>query len=583
MLITERDKFEQVLSELKQSTYVVCDTETTGLDSFNQNQIIGISFFIPEGAEADEGASYYIPFRHEVNLPQLEGRRINAPISWLYELAPIFADPRKILIGFNLKFDVNFIEAEGLMVNNMLLDVLIAAHLVNENEMSFKLKSLATKYLGSDSAIAETELVAKLKKMKLKKDSMRCLAPEEVCEYAEQDVILTWRLLRFYTTYLVKQKLHKLWLESSTYLKAAQIMERNGLRIDPLAVEKYLTKAEAEANKLYAQMKTKVGYDFNPGSVPQVRRILGVRDTSRSALLKSKHPIAKLLVEHRMWLKVINTYYKAFLEKRDLNDRLHPNLSLVGSVTGRFACNSPNLQALPTGSKIYKVRDTVIASSGYVLVSFDYSQAELRLLAHYSKDPFLLDVFNNNKDLHTETAKLLGVDRYKAKRINFGIIYGIGAVSLAENLNCSVPEAEKYLTEYHSKILEVVKFYRSIDKLARTQGFIRLWTGRRRHYRKGIDETHKAMSNAIQGGVAEIMRKAISRIHLAIQGTKVRMLLQIHDEILFEIPTEEREQRINQIREIMEDFNFLVPLKVDVKYGPTWGDMKEDRFELTSN
>lgn len=569
MLIQEPKDFNDLIKKLRDATFIVFDTETTGLYPYSFDQVIGMSFLIPKSPNSKTGDSYYIPFRHK------DGK--NIPIELLYWLSPIFSDPTKMLIGFNVKFDVNFIESENIQVNNVLLDTLSAAHLTNENELSFRLKSLSTKYLGDKSAISEQELMKKLKDRGLKKDGMQYLIPEEVFQYAEDDVILTWKLLQFYVPHLKNQKLHDLFLENSIYLKSAQEMEKNGLKVDPVKIHKYLEEAQKTVDKLYQKMKSIIGKDFNPSSVPQLREILKQKETDKAALKKSNSPVAKLLLEYRQWLKAINTYYKPFLEMRDANNRIHPNLSLVGTITGRFSCNTPNLQALPKGSNIYKVRDTVIASKGYTLASFDYNQAELRLLAHYSKDPFLVDVFTNNKDLHGETAKLLGIDRNRAKRINFGIVYGIGATSLSENLECSVEQAQQYLTEYHSKIVSVVKFYRYIDNLAKKQGFIRLWTGRRRHYRKGENETHKAMSNIIQGGVAEVMRTAICKVFKATRGSRVKLLLQVHDEILLEIPTHQLDEWVTKIKSLMEDFEFSVPIKVEVKVGETWGGTNEWR------
>nr|MDA3834052.1 DNA polymerase [Spirochaetales bacterium] len=225
---------------------------------------------------------------------------------------------------------------------------------------------------------------------------------------------------------------------------------------------------------------------------------------------------------------------------------------------------------VPRQSDIYKVRDVIVAPEHYALISADYSQAELRLLAHYTQDKFLIDTFKAGDDIHQATADRVGLERSEAKRINFGIVYGMGVPETALQLNISEQTAREYLDEYHKQIPGIRELYKEVEKRAMRSGYIRMWTGRRKHY-DDLDETWKAMSNLIQGGVAELMRVAIMKLSHTLRGYNVRMLLQVHDDVLFEVPEIEVKDRFKLIKDTMEDFDFNVPIRVEVKAGKSWG------------
>ena len=203
-------------------------------------------------------------------------------------------------------------------------------------------------------------------------------------------------------------------------------------------------------------------------------------------------------------------------------------------------------------------------------MSWDWNQAELRLMAHYTKAPFLVNAFLEEKDIHQETATELDIPRDPAKRINFGVIYGVGSITLSEELGISVAKAKEYLNKYHALIPEVRRLYSTAQNIAKRDRKIPFWTGRLRHYRQE-DATHRALSNLIQGGVAEMMRVTITRLHKLLESTRAYQVLQIHDEILFEIPEDEVEMWAVAIKHIMEDFNFTVPIVAEGKVGRSWG------------
>jgi DNA polymerase-1 len=563
MLIKTEEQWRVLLDRIRNGPAVtVYDLETTGLEPFKRDRLIGVAVLVPGKGKA-KGRTYYAPFRH------LKGR--NLPIRALYRLAPYLADPSRLLVGFNLKFDVHFTEAERMGVHNQLMDVMLMAHLANENEMSFALKRLGAKYVDPDAAQSEKDLLQILKDRKLKKGDMQYLSPEELAPYAEQDVRLTWQLGDLYTQNLEQQGLGNLLPGVNKYLEAVTAMERRGVLVDPQGCARELARARKSQGALYRKMKAMVGHEFNPNSVPQLRKILGQKATDKKALKKSKHPLAPYLVQSRAWVKAAGTFYQGFLDSMDSNRRVHPNLALHGTISGRLACRDPNLQALPKQSgKIYRVRELILAPPGYVLMSWDWEQAELRLMAHYTKDPFLVDAFRKGKDIHQETADRLDVSRDKAKRTNFSVIYGIGYDTLAEELSMPRGEAVEYLNNYHRLIPGVRRLYQSAQRIAERDYKIPMWTGRLRHYREE-DYTYRALSNLIQGGVAEMMRVAITSLHDLVEGTAAYQVLQVHDEVLFEIPEGREAEWAVEIKRIMENFGFDVPIVAEGRMGYSWG------------
>jgi DNA polymerase-1 len=580
MLIRTEKQWQTLLNRIRNGPAVtVYDLETTGLEPFKQDRLIGVAVLIPDVTEGTDGKSFYAPFRHAV------GKNLPFPNRNIRRLGPLFSDPARVLVGFNLKFDVHFTEVERVKVRNQMVDVMLAAHLANENEMNFGLKHLGAKYVNPDAAKTEKELLQKLKDRKLKKEDMKHLPPEEVAPYAEQDVRLTWQLNKFYNKNLKAQGLNHMLPSINKYMVATTAMERRGVLVDPEGCRRNLVLARKTRARLYKEMVAIVGRDFNPNSVPQLRKILRQKATDRKALKKSKHPVARLLVQDRSWGKAEGTFYHGFLDSMDSGYRIHPNIVLHGTISGRPSCRKPNLQALPKKSgKIYRVRDLIVAPPGYTLMSWDWNQAELRLLAHYTRDPFLLDAFRQKKDIHQEIADMLNIPRESGKRINFGSVYGVGADTLSMELDIPRARAKEYLNRYHRLIPGIRKLYYVAQHIAGRDRKIPMWTGRLRHYRQE-DATRKAMSNLIQGGVAEMMRAAITRLHNLIDSTDAYQILQIHDEILFEIPVGQEADWAVAIKRIMEDFEFSVPIVAEGRMGYSWSadDMRSIDFNKSDN
>ncbi len=566
MLVSTVEELERVVERAAQWPVLVYDLETTGLHPFLGDRLIGIALLIPDGKGEE---AYYLPFRHAIGP--------NLPIPSMRMLAPLLTDPKRCLVGFNIKFDNHFSLVDGIPVFNQIVDVMLGAHLANENEMQFKLKRLGDKYMGANAGDAERDLQKELKSHGWGKSDMWRLPSAQVAPYAEQDVILTWQLCVWYQQALKRDNLESLWDEVNEYLGAVAAMERRGVLVNreqaAVQAEEALTLQEKQLQRI---RELAGNSDFNPNSPPQVRDLLGTKAANIEALQRCKNPLADEILKYRQYTKAIGTWYKPMTDLADEFNRVHPSINLHGTVTGRPSCSGPNLQALPKRHDFYRVRDLIIAPPGYILMDWDWSQAELRLLGHYSGDPFLLEAYNSGQssDIHQATADRMGVPREIAKRINFGIVYGIGATSLSHQLKCSKAQAAAYLKQYHAMVPRVMELYNTAERIARVKKQIPMWTGRLKRYNEHY-ETRKASSNLIQGGVAEMMRVAITKLHHAFEGTRIHMVLQVHDEILTEVPDDPESIAFagRTMQHLMEDFDFDVPIVADGRIGKTWGSM----------
>jgi DNA polymerase-1 len=567
-IIESVEEFEEFCDRAAGFPTLVLDLETTGLHPYHGDRIIGVALAIPPTGDGGDLLTAYLPLRHEAGA--------NVPLEALRHLRPLLADPERYLLGWNLKFDAHFLLQEGLEVRNHLADSMLAAHLANENEMTFRLKDLGKKYLGAEAGADEAELLAELKLLGLKKEQMGRLPAEKVAPYAEQDVWLTWHLGVLFQEELERQCIENLWPEVNEYMEVTLAMERRGVLVDVEGAQRLLEASERHLEELLASIRQDAGLpSFNPNSPVQVGKLLKVKKTDVDSLNKLKHPVAKKIVAYRSWTKARSTYYEAFLRLADANHRIHTSLNLIGTISGRISCREPNLQALPRESDIFKVRGLVVAPPGYRLMAWDWSQAELRLMAHYTRDPFLMEAYWTGADVHGLTAERLGIGRYEAKRINFGSVYGIGVPGLMHELNISRKVASEFLAGFHQLMPGVGRLYRTAEAIAKRDGVIPMWTGRRRHFRADY-EHHKASSNLIQGGVAEMMRVAITALYPTVTGLGAMPVLQVHDEILFEVPDDPDTlaRTAKEIKTVMEDYDFAVPIVAEGKSGYSWGSME---------
>lgn len=581
MLVQTDADFERCLDATLASDTLVVDLETNGLRPHHGDRLIGVAL------RTQDGNSWYVPFRH--------GEGFNFGLTYLARLINAIS-MAKHQIGWNYKFDLQFLMKDGMPCplggdKERVTDAMLYLHLCDENQMSYALKKVGAVYYGVQEAEEQKKLYDKLTEMGYKRSAaageMWRLPASDVAAYAEQDVNLTWRLYEDLVEGLKEWELLDIARETDQYLLITTKMEYYGLQVDTDMTREYLEEALVRSEEYKLKLQEVAGYPINLNSPKQLGALLNVPSTA-AKVLEEMYAVAdeaerfplRWVLDYRAWNKVGGTYYARYLEEVDQQNVLHTSLNMHGTVTGRLSSRNPNLHAVPRASAVYRVKDVFVARPGTTLVSIDYSQAELRLAAHYSKDPNLVRVFAEGLDLHQLTADQCGITRQRAKNVNFGILYNIGAKGLMGQLGCDYVEASETLEGVHAKFPGYRRLSKGTEMLARSQGFIRYWTGRVRRYDGHKSPYHKAMPNLIQGGVSEILRTTILRLD-ALMPDSIKMLMQIHDQILFEVPDELLAEWLPKICWVMEDLPFDTPFKVDVQTGHRWGKLKGVDVERT--
>ena len=586
MLINTPELLEEVKPLLLACLDPAVDTETTGLSIFGnadraQDHVIGIAVDI--GPEA-----YYFPFRHR--------QGTNLPMECMEFFKRYLCNPNRTYGGWNYGYDLHMMAMDGIQMAPNFEDAMLAVHLLNENEPNFRLKDTSDRYHIGDGSLQESILEDKVfeecQRLGLEcsrspraanntKSMMYVLPPEDVEPYACDDVRLTRQWLDICREALQAQGLYDIWKQVNYYSYIITKMEHRGMQVDPGIIHRYQEEAETKSKDALARLHVAAGFELNPNSSKKVCEFLGVQSSAAERLVElidaggEGAERAKLVQEARGWLSVDSRYYTPYLAAMDANNVLHCSLNLIGTISGRLSCSNPNLQAVAKHTDVFKVKDVFTARPGYTMIQADYKQAEMRLVTHYTKDPIMKELIEQNADLHSATAERLGIPRNAAKRINFSVIYGIGYKKLAENLRVEQSIAKDYLDKYHALYPGFRKLMYQCEDYAKAKGEIRMWTGRARHFNVPEADPHKAMSNLIQGGVAEIVRVAISRLYPAIEDMGGAMLLQVHDSVTFEIPDENLNEALPTIKAIMEDFDFDPKPGVDIEYGRSWGTFEK--------
>ena len=586
MLIDTPELLEQIKPLLLSCMDPCVDTETTGLSIFGsasreRDKVIGIA--IDDGTNA-----YYLPFRHA------QGR--NLPIECMEFFQQYLSNPNRTYGGWNYGYDMHMMAFDGIEIAPNFEDAMLALHLINENEPDFKLKSAADRYKIGDGSLQESILEDKVfetcQQMGIEcsrspraannvKSMMYVLDPADVEPYACDDVRLTRAFLDLLKPALKHYGLYDIWKQVNYYSYIVTLMEHRGMQVDIDLITQYQQEAITHAKAAKERLNEAAGFELNPNSPKKVCEFLGTISSAAEQLQilidagGEDAKKAKLVQEARGWLSVGSRYYTPYLSLIDSSNALHCSLNLIGTYTGRLSCSNPNLQAVAKATEVFKVKDVFVARKGYTMIQADYKQAEMRLVTHYTKDATMRKLIEEDADLHTATAEMLGIPRNAAKRINFSVIYGIGYRKLAENLRVEQPVAKDYLERYHALYPGFRKLMYECEDFASQNGYIEMWTGRIRHFNTPECDPHKAMSNLIQGGVAEIVRVAISRLYPAITDLGGYMLLQVHDSITFEVPDDKLEIALRTIKTIMEDFDFVPRVGVDIEYGKSWGSFEK--------
>ena len=576
----------ETLSGLKEFCF---DTETTGLN-FLDAEIVGLSFSF----KAHEG--YYI------SLPEER----NSATNRLMLLKPAFEAPNIRKVGQNMKFDMHMLENYGIHVRGALFDTMLAHYLLYP-EQRHNLNDMSETLLGYRPVSIETLIGKRGKNQR----SMRMVETEIIKEYAAEDADLTWQLKEVLEPELKKNGQDKLAGEIEMPLVHVLLeMERTGMRLDPEVLKQYEKTLKEELRKLEKKIYEIAGVEFNISSPKQLGEVLFEKmkivdnakktktkqySTSEEVLtqLKGKHPIIEKVLDYRSIRKLLSSYVETLPGLiHPKTGRIHTEFNQAIAVTGRLSSANPNLQNIPVREERGREIRKAFVSSGeqYLILSADYSQIELRLMAHLSQGESMIQAFLENQDIHAATAAkiynvpLEGVTREMrshAKTANFGIIYGISSFGLAQRLNISRTKAKELIDGYFHSFPGVKKYMEASIRTAREKGFAETIMGRRRYLRdinsgnsfiRSMAERN-AINAPIQGSAADIIKLAMIRIQKLLEKNtrKTKMILQVHDELLFDMYIPEKEDVIEQVVYEMEHVVKLkVPLTVDYGTGRNW-------------
>ncbi len=595
-VILEQADFERWLDRLQNAERFCFDLETTSLN-YMDAEIVGVGFSL----EAGEAA--YIPLAHDyLDAPkQLDRKTV------LAALKPLLEDPTKTKIGQNLKYDISVLANYAISVAGPFADTMLASYVLNSTATRHDMDSLALKYLG-EKTISFEEIAGK----GAKQLTFNQIALEQAAPYACEDVDITLRLQQTLRPQVESEGRLAEVLDNIELplIKVLSRIERNGVAVDAELLHKQSQQLEQRIGELEREAFELAGREFNLGSPKQLGQILfeeqkipvlkktpkGAPSTAEGVLeeLALDYPLPKVIMQHRGLAKLKSTYTDKL--PRLLNKatgRVHTSYHQAVTATGRLSSSDPNLQNIPIRTEEgRKIRQAFIARPGYRIVAADYSQIELRIMAHLSEDKGLLEAFAEGRDIHTATAaevfgtsleKVSGDQRRSAKAINFGLIYGMSAWGLSRQLHIERNQAQTYIDRYFDRYPGVARYMERIRSQAAEDGFVETVLGRRlylpeiqsqnRNRRQGAERT--AINAPMQGTAADIIKQAMIDVDawLAEGEFDALMVMQVHDELVFEVADKQVEAFIEQVQKRMQGAAELkVPLIVEAESGANWDE-----------
>ena len=593
------EKLADLSEVLRKAGMIAFDTETTDTDVMRA-KLVGISLAV----KPDHG--YYIPVGHK------SGTQL--PVKQVFEaIADPMQDPDIPKAGHNLKYDYLVLKRAGLTVSPLSFDTMIAEWLINPASRNLGLKNLAWVRLGYEMTHIE-ELIGKGRGQK----TMDQVPISEAAGYAAADAAICLRLIPQLQEELHDQNAEDLFeTMEMPLIPVLAGMEQAGIKLDEDFFASFSHELEDRLFDIEDKIQKVVGYEFNLNSTQQLSKALfedlaleppdrtrktasGYYSTAASVLegLVGQHKVIDWVLEYRELEKLRSTYVDALPQQiNPQTGRVHTSFNQTGTVTGRIASSDPNLQNIPTRTEIgRRVRNGFVASQGWQLLAVDYSQIELRVVAHMSQDKAMLAAFNAGQDIHATTAAAVNNIalndvtpdmRRHAKAINFGLIYGMSAYGLTNATDLTLAEAENFIATYFEKFPGVKSFLDGIRETAAEQGYVETLLGRRRYFpnlKRGASyairqrEEREAINAPIQGTAADIIKLAMLQLPDALDdaGLKARMLLQVHDELIFEVPNTELQETVKLVTRVMENaYTLDIPLSTESKAGPNWGEMKK--------
>ena len=583
------EELKLLVEKMMKQEIVAFDTETEGLNAL-ETDIVGISF------SWQKGIGYYLPVKNNKSVHEKS-----------FEiLKPFFESTEIIKVGHNIKFDIQVLHKYNVKVSSPIYDTMVAHYLINP-DMRHNLDTLSESYLNY-SPISIESLIGKKGKNQI---SMRDVSIDKITDYASEDSDITLQLKSIFDKEIEVNNLSKIFYDIEIpMINVLSEMETEGIKIDTSYLEKLDKEFEEDLEKLKKEIFKKSGEEFNLNSPKQLGEILfdklklvskpkktktGQYSTSEEVLssLANDHKIIEDILEWRSLDKLQNTYVKSLPnEVSSLTNRVHSSFNQTVTTTGRLSSNNPNLQNIPirtaNGQKIR--RAFIPRGSDYILMAADYSQIELRVIASMSNEENMIDAFVNNQDIHTMTAsKIYNVDpenvtreqRGNAKTVNFGIIYGVSAFGLSQQTDLNRSESKVMIDNYFLNYPGLKKYMSDQIDFARNNGYVETIMGRRRYLQNINSQNNMLRSSSernainapIQGSAADIIKIAMININseLKKQSLKSKMLLQVHDELVFDVHKSEKDQIQDIVKTTMESaVKLKVPLKIDLEFGKNW-------------
>lgn len=586
VLVDDESKLQELMARLSQEKEISIKTETTDPHPL-RSKLVGIGFSVAAGE------AFYIPTEGKIALPHI-----------LETLKPLFENPKIGFFGHHIKADMHVLKSHGIEIAHICFDIMVASYVLNAHQRQHSLDALTIEYLNKVKTPLET-VVGKGKKVV----SLENAPLEKVCAYCCEEVDYIFRIKKTEEKELKERGLEDLYytieLPLTTVLAS---MERKGIYLDIPYTKKMAAEVLEQTELLQKEIYSLAGEEFNLNSPKQLSAILfekmGIKPPKKIAtgystnadvleILRDEAEIIEKIIQYRTLAKLQSTYLEVLPEEVDpKTERIHCTFNQSVAATGRLSSQNPNLQNIPIRSEIgKKIRAAFRPQlSNWSYLSADYSQIELRLLAHFSEDPQLLEAFHQNQDVHQYTASILfGVPienvtpqmRYQAKTVNFGVIYGQQAFGLSRELHISVKDAASFIEMYFQRYGKVKSFVESCKNLARKTGKTVTITGRERmlpdiHCKNTnlrLAAERLAVNTPLQGTAADLIKIAMIQLdqQLTQEHLRSEMILQIHDELIFEVPNDELFALQKIVKSIMENvWQLKVPLLVDIHVGKNW-------------
>jgi DNA polymerase-1 len=596
-IILDKKELEGLFKTAKKQGLLALDFETDSLDAWNAHPI-GISFALkPKEA-------FYVPVAaHKKSEVDADGKNESPfidPAIVKAMLVPLLADPKMIIVAHNAKYDYKVSRGWGIeRWKCRIWDTMVAAWVDDPQRLNYTLDSLV-QYFFNYTPLPYDSVVPK-------GGTFADVPLDTACRYSAEDADLTLRMMRFLGPRLEKAGSLKLFLDlEMPLLPVLAEMEGEGIRIETKTLVDYGEELSKEMNTVQGGAWKMVGHEFNLGSPKQLQEVLFVErklnptkkiktgfstDVDVLEELAREDPVPALILRHRTLSKLKSTYIDGLINLPDKNGRIHTSFVQTGTATGRLSSREPNLQNIPIREEEgRRIREAFTAKSGHVLISADYSQIELVVLTHLSHDSNLMSAFKDGVDVHARTASLIfglpekeipADKRRIAKTINFGVMYGMSAFRLSNELRISRSEASTFINAYFNTYSGVRDFIQALIKQTEQTGFVSTILGRRR-YIQAINSPNKtekaaaervAVNTPIQGSAADIVKTAMLKLDKVLEGKNAKLLLQVHDELIFECPKAEAAETARLIQQEMENaVRLSVPLRVSVETGKRWGE-----------